>query len=242
MRSIIILGFSGGLGQSLYDHLSHEYYIYGISRSPIYGPLTPNSCFIHADLIDPDSLESILKPIFDSNEIYALINCIGVFDTIDSLDDISSSRILDSFNINALSATLASSLALRSFRQRGVGRIINTSSGAPFNPNAKNIIYAMSKAALNSVTLSLASSVDETLENIRINLYSPGPINSKMTPYITNDPISSLPTIKFLLSDSTYIPNGMFFWLDYIVNSLPDHSGVDWLNLIPSVNFRRLSL
>ena len=64
-------------------------------------------------------LESILTPIFDSNEIYALINCIGVFDTIDSLD-VSSSRITDSFNINALSATLASSLALRSFR-RGVG-------------------------------------------------------------------------------------------------------------------------
>ena len=86
--------------------ISHTNILFMVFREHPFTDLLLLIHVLYMNLVEPDSLESILTLIFDSNEIYALINCIGVFDTIDSLDDISSSRITDSFNINALSATL----------------------------------------------------------------------------------------------------------------------------------------
>ena len=59
-------------------------------------------------------------------------------------------------------------------RKRGWGRIINISSVAGLEPGYSPADYASAKAALNSLTLALSSSLART--GITANIVSPGPI------------------------------------------------------------------
>lgn len=80
------------------------------------------------------------------------------------------------FNTNVLGALSLSQAASIAMKQRGKGAIINISSTAGLNGmTSTSIIYAASKGALNTLTLSLARIL---APEIRVNAICPGFVDS----------------------------------------------------------------
>ena len=77
-------------------------------------------------------------------------------------------------------------------KERGFGRIVNTTSGITLDPQLAG--YSASKAALDKVTIDLGSKFEGT--NIMLNLVDPGWCRTDMGgPQAPNAPESVLPGI-----------------------------------------------
>ena len=64
---------------------------------------------------------------------------------------------------------------------------------------------------------------------MRINLMSPGPVQTEMAPHATMDPSACHPTVDYLLGVDENGPTGRFFWLGYEIPLFPNLEGIDWL-------------
>ena len=104
--------------------------------------------------------------------------------------------------------------------------MINVTSGAPLNNFPNYGIYSGSKALLNSLTVTIAREYSEF--DIKVNLMSPGPVKSEMSPEGPMDPSVCFPTVDYLLGDSLE-KTASFFWLGHEVPLTPNLEGVDWL-------------
>lgn len=82
------------------------------------------------------------------------------------------------FSTNVMSAWYLSRAALPSLKASGLGHIINISSIAGLRATGSSIPYAVSKAALNHLTLLLANTFGP---EVRVNAIAPGFINTPRT-------------------------------------------------------------
>jgi 3-oxoacyl-[acyl-carrier protein] reductase len=89
-------------------------------------------------------------------------------------------RVLD---VNVLAALLCSAACRPSMAARGGGAIVNMSSMAAYGAGGA---YAVSKLALNSLTVSLAN--DFAKDGIRVNGIAPGLVDSEAAVAWWNDP------------------------------------------------------
>jgi 7-alpha-hydroxysteroid dehydrogenase len=87
-------------------------------------------------------------------------------------------------DLNLKSVWLSAVIAARHMGERG-GRIVNISSRAAMGPSVKNGPYAASKAAVNSLTATLAL---ELAPRVRVNAVAPGPIPTDNFNQSTNFP------------------------------------------------------
>lgn len=113
-------------------------------------------------------------------ELWASVHLAGGFAmgelTVTSLGDLRSQ-----FDMNVVTAFLCCREAVRRFRLRphGVGgRIVNVASRAALQPGSHRAAYSMSKAAVVSLTTSLAEELKR--EGILVNAVAPGIIDSAM--------------------------------------------------------------
>lgn len=95
-------------------------------------------------------------------------------------------------------------------------RIINMTSTAGWAGTAGFGIYNVTKAALNSLTLSLAEELAAAFEgvDVQINAVDPGQAHTEMNQGSWESPDSILPLILKLLSSPSGGPNGKFFHKD----------------------------
>ncbi|EGJ64056.1 SDR family oxidoreductase, partial [Acinetobacter baumannii] len=155
-----------------------------------------------------------------------IINCAGVLDA-GFLDNNKIKNLEYSINVNAIAPIMIINNFLEKMKENNFGRIINLTSGAPLNCYPGFSLYSTSKAALNSLTTTLAREVENY--NISINLMSPGPVKSEMSPDALIDAIVCLPTIKYLLDGNGKNQHQFFYWLGYKVPLFPDLDGINWL-------------
>ena len=98
----------------------------------------------------------------------------------------------ESFKINTIAPMMIAYHFLPVMEQRGFGRIVNTTSGIRLEPQQAG--YSASKAALDKVTMDLASKYEGT--NVCINITDPGwcrtDLGGQQAP---NAPESSLPGV-----------------------------------------------
>jgi NAD(P)-dependent dehydrogenase (short-subunit alcohol dehydrogenase family) len=81
---------------------------------------------------------------------------------------------LDSYNTNVLSIVRLIQRLLPPMQAQGWGRIVNISSAAAVNPSPGMGIYATTKAAVNTLTVTLAQGMKN--DGVTINTVSPGAI------------------------------------------------------------------
>ena len=81
---------------------------------------------------------------------------------------------LDSYNTNLLSMVRLVQRLLPPMQEQGWGRIISISSGAAVKPSPGMGVYATTKAAMNTLTVSLAQGMKN--DGVTINTVSPGAI------------------------------------------------------------------
>jgi len=126
-----------------------------------------------ADLSTEAGVSSGLETaLADRQPVDVLINNVGA-GAVRTFDDLSDQDWEATLRLNFMSAVRATRFVLPGMRERGAGAIVNNTSDLARQPESNPVDYAVSKAALLSLTKALARQEGPT---IRINAVAPGPI------------------------------------------------------------------
>ena len=176
-KTVLITGASKGIGRSLVTYFRKEgAKVVAVSRSEP-ADMESDVYSIISDIRNCDYIEQVLKEKNFSIDI--LINNAGVI-CYENLDNVSREQIDSVFNTNVIYTFLLSQMIAKKMTdEKKKGVIVNTLSFAANIPSVGSGIYAASKAALASLTRTMAA--EWAPRHIRVNGYSPGVIETDMT-------------------------------------------------------------
>ena len=185
----IITGGGTGVGRATALKLSDLGYsvavIYSRSKTEAEGvvaEITANggrAVAIHADVAKDDECRAMVDAVVQQmGRVDLLINCAGTtefipFDDLDKVEDSTWDRL---FHVNVLGAFHCARAVRGAMLASGGGQIINVSSVAAQLGQGSSIPYCASKAALDSVTVSMARTL---APQIRVNGVAPGFITGR---------------------------------------------------------------
>lgn len=134
--------------------------------------------------IDLSSEQSAIDEIVRAEAVYGridvLVNNAGVMDDA-KWDELDISKLKRSMQVHVNSPLALIQQVLPNMLERNYGRIVNVSSGwGSFAEGMEGpLAYAVSKAALNAMTLNLANQIDPD-KNVKINAMCPGWVHTRM--------------------------------------------------------------
>ncbi|MER8826721.1 glucose 1-dehydrogenase [Mesorhizobium sp. M0938] len=131
---------------------------------------------VHGDVsqsADVRRLFEAAKSSFGAVDI--LVNNAGVF-AFEPLEAVTEAEFHREFNTNVLGTILAIREAVNHFGAGG-GSVINISSVASLNPQPNSLVYAATKGAVDSITLSMSRELGA--RNIRVNAIAPGGVDTE---------------------------------------------------------------
>ena len=228
--TLVLTGASSGVGASLTRRFAGEFHVVALARRidrmrERFGD-DPHVTPYELDLSDTEAIRATASRIRDEHgPVHYLVNNAGVnrSATVETVDP---DDLLYSMQVNAVAPVVLMQSFLGGMDDAGFGRIINVTSGAPFNCPTGAGAYSASKAALNTLTVTAANERAES--DIKINLASPGPVRTEMAPDAPLDPSACHPTFEYLLTLDADGPTGRLFWLGYEVPLFPDHGDIEW--------------
>jgi 3-oxoacyl-[acyl-carrier protein] reductase len=183
-RVAVITGASYGLGEAMAQRLVKEGARVVICArgeeqlNRTAQALGPNALAIQADV----SKAADITQLFDSTvkhfgKLDILVNNAGWYHLSQGLD-LSDKEWQDNLDINLFSVIRCSRLAVPLMQKQKWGRIVNISSIFGKQPNAGLIDYNSTKAAVISLTKTLADELAK--ENILVNAVCPGPTRTPL--------------------------------------------------------------
>ena len=134
---------------------------------------------IEADFLKIENFEKILKQVKNEfAEIDVLVNNAAFQNHVDGLDELDFEQFQKTFEVNVfpIFKIIKQSMPYLSSK----ANIINTSSILGYVGDNELIDYSATKAAIRSMTKSLAK--DLTDKNIRVNAVAPGPVWTPLNP------------------------------------------------------------
>jgi ketoreductase RED2 len=141
----------------------------------------PRATYVQADVGEERGCEALVAAALEAyGRLDVLVNNAGTtkvipHEDLESATDEVWRRILD---VNVLGAWHMTRAAVPSLRANGDGLVVNVSSVAGLRPSGSSIPYAVSKAALNHLTLLLARVLGP---QIRVNCVAPGLVDTPWT-------------------------------------------------------------
>ncbi len=149
---------------------------------------------VQAELSDLDSVRAMLEQIDSFGvQVDIVLNNAGM--QIAYRNDYFNTPVSDyteSFKINTISPAMICYHFMPKMKEKGFGRIVNTTSGIRLDPQQAG--YSASKAALDKITIDLGSTVEGT--DVMINLTDPGWCRTDLGgPHAPNAPESAIPGI-----------------------------------------------
>lgn len=180
---------------------------------------------VQADISQPADVQRMVAEVTANwGPVELLVNNAGIFDVVPH-EDLTLDRWQRTFDVNVTGTYLVTWAVKPSMIAAGYGRIVNVASIAGLRPRPQAIAYAASKAAVISLTQSLATVLAR--HNIRVNAIAPGLIDTEMIQpvdqpriqeLIDATPISRLGTaeemaelICFLLSERARFTTGQTY-------------------------------
>jgi NAD(P)-dependent dehydrogenase (short-subunit alcohol dehydrogenase family) len=166
--------------------------------------------FERLDVADSQSVKDCAQRLADAGmEVNVLVNNAGVYPT-QGVFSVSEETFEMALEVNTLGAFRTCQVFVPTMVQRGYGRVVNVSSGGgSFGEGLGPAAYAVSKAALNALTLKVAQAVRG---DVKVNAMCPGWVRSEMggsgAPRSPEEAVDTLVWLATLAEDG---PNGGFF-------------------------------
>lgn len=184
----VVTGASKGIGASIARHLADAgasvVVNYASSKSgaeKVVADITRNegkALAVQADVSKPEDIQRLFaetKKAFGRVDI--LVNNAGIYE-FSSLEEVTPEHFHKHFNLNVLGLLLTTQAAVKHFGGDG-GNVINISSVVATTPVAGASVYSATKAAVDSITRSLAAELGP--KNIRVNAINPGMVETEGT-------------------------------------------------------------
>jgi ketoreductase RED2 len=141
----------------------------------------PNASYVRADVSDPDQADRLVATTVERHgRLDIVVNNAGTTEVIahDDLDAATNDIWERILQVNVLGTWNVTRAAASHLRATGDGTILNISSIAGVRPTGSSIPYAVSKAAVNHLTVLLAAALGP---EIRVNAVAPGLIDTPWT-------------------------------------------------------------
>jgi NAD(P)-dependent dehydrogenase (short-subunit alcohol dehydrogenase family) len=166
---------------------------------------------IELDVADPGSIDAAVASLGRERiAIEVLVNNAGIYSTGDSFT-VAMSAVRESMEVHLFGPLALCRALVPGMVARGYGRVVNVSSGyGAFSSGlGPDTAYAISKAALNALTLKLAG---EVRGDIKINAGCPGWVRTRMGgKSATSSVEEGADTIVWLATLPASGPTGGFF-------------------------------
>lgn len=237
----VVTGASGDLGKKIIQKFSEE----GASIYALVRDIKNNSFndytqklsirfknkikIIHLDLEKEETIKESFEIIkSENNHIDILINNAGILEN--SLFQMTTKKILKKiFDVNFFSQFFLTQLFLKLLINSKKGNILFVSSNSAKDNPVGRVAYSSSKAAINSLAISLSREMG--MKNIRVNAILPGLTNTKMAnnftkkdsmnEYLKNtslkriaEPEEIANVVSFICSDEASYINGQLIKID----------------------------
>ena len=191
-KKVIITGGSTGLGKEILKTFIHygadvitcsrnletlSKTIIGLKKLSTYESQVIKG--LECDISDPEKTEEFFSTsINEMNGLDVLVNNAGIYGPIGASEEIDIESWKKSIDINLNGPFHLCQLAIKYFKIKKEGKIINLSGGGATSPLPFISSYAASKAALVRLTETLANEVDSY--GIEINAIAPGALNTRL--------------------------------------------------------------
>ena len=184
----LVTGASKGIGASVAQHLASAgatvYVNYASSKTCADATVDAivkaggTATVIQGDVSKPTDLAHIFSTIKEAHgHLDILVNNAGIY-KFAPLAEVTAEDFHSHFNLNVLALLLASKAAVEMMPDTG-GSIINISSVVGSMPAPETAIYSATKAAVDSITITLSKELGA--RKVRVNAINPGPIRTEGT-------------------------------------------------------------
>lgn len=180
-RVVIVTGCSGAIGHAICERLLTDGFdVVGVdTRGGAGDAERPNFRFVRGDVTDDATRSEVVsRAIADGATLAGLVNCAAVVPTLPALE-VTPVDWAATINVNLYAAYFFTVAVAAVMKPRGTGSIVNITSIAGSRPSPANLAYGASKAALASITTTLAAVLAP--DGIRVNAVSPGLIDTPST-------------------------------------------------------------
>ena len=162
------------------------------------------------DVADSQSVKKCARRLTDAGtEVNVLVNNAGVYPT-QGVFSVSEETFEMALEVNTLGAFRTCHAFVPTMVQRGYGRVVNVSSGGgSFGEGLGPAAYAVSKAALNALTVKIAQAIQG---DVKINAMCPGWVKTDMGgSSAPRSPEEAVDTLVWLGPLPKMVPTAGFF-------------------------------
>ncbi|EMA42911.1 SDR family oxidoreductase [Halobiforma nitratireducens] len=181
-QSVLITGCSSGIGRATAEaFLEGNWQVFATARdTDDIADLADAGCTtFELDVTDPDQVARAVERTVDiGGAIDCLVNNAG-YAQMGPLEDVSTADLHRQFDVNVYGPHRLVRAALPHMRAQGAGRIINVSSAAGRVSLPGSGAYSGSKFALEAMSDSLRTEIDEF--GIDVVVVEPGPVETNFT-------------------------------------------------------------
>ena len=177
----VVTGASKGIGASIAKHFAHEgakvvvnYASSKEAADKVVKTITDKGGIAIAVQADVSKEADVIRLFEETKKAFGTLDVLvnnAAYQGYTPIEQISAEAFHQHFNVNVLGAIFAIQSSLKLFSDKG-GNIINISSGASKMPLPTASLYSATKAALDTITISLSKELGA--KNIRINSILPG--------------------------------------------------------------------
>jgi len=186
-KVVLVTGSSSGIGEAAAQHFADAgaTVVINSATSVAAGEAVasrlPGATYCQADVSDPAAAAALVDHVLSAHgRLDVLVNNAGTTKVIphhdlDAITDEVFRRIID---VNLFGTWQLTHLALPHLKAHGDGSVVNVTSVAGVRATGSSIPYAVSKAALNHLTVLLANVVGP---EVRMNAVAPGLVRTPWT-------------------------------------------------------------
>lgn len=182
MKTVLITGSNSGIGfyttklflEKGFKVFAHYHY----KNDKLKDIKDKNLVLIKADLNRTSNANKLMEKIFrKTQKLDILINNAGLYEAVESFEELSIEHLERALNVNLKSPYILSKLYIDMMKKYSKGNIVNISSiGVKFNGSINSLPYTISKAALEKMTLAMSKEASKF--NIMINALRIGVTNT----------------------------------------------------------------